>query len=129
MKQGTVKFSKEFITPIGLKEWVSVELEYDVATECPRDVLTNAKEIVTQWHQASSPGFPDNSIPPGPPSVITIERTSEDMRVAELIRDIFACTELNGDNGLLTYSKLASTCKEAQQAFDIMFRKLNAIKL
>lgn len=27
MKQGIVKFSKEFITPTGLKEWVSLEWE------------------------------------------------------------------------------------------------------
>jgi hypothetical protein len=92
MKQGTVKFSKEFITTIGLKEWVSVELEYDMATECPRDVLTNAKEIVTQWHQASSPGFPDNSIPPGPPPIIQVQQ--QDIRIGVLVEDIMSCKEL-----------------------------------
>jgi hypothetical protein len=124
MKQGIVKFSKEFVTPIGTKEWVGVEMEYDMSTECPRDVLTNAKTIVEQWHISNSQGILASSIPPGPPPVINVERTSEDKRIAELIRDIYACTQLAGDNGLWTYYKLASTCKEAQSAYDVMNNKL-----
>lgn len=55
MKKGIVKFSKEFVTPIGTKEWVGIEMEYDMGTECPRDVLTNAKTIVEQWHKGNNP--------------------------------------------------------------------------
>lgn len=57
MKTGIVKFSKEFVTPIGLKEWVGVEMEYDMSGECPKEVLTNAKAIVEQWHEANGNGI------------------------------------------------------------------------
>jgi len=125
MKQGTVKFSKEFITPIGLKEWVTLDWEVGVPFDSQKamETFTSVKEFVCNY-QTSTPGFSDNSIPPGPPPVITVERTSEDTRIAELIRDIYACTEIDGGNGLHTYRKLATTCKEAKQAFDIMYRKL-----
>lgn len=125
MKQGIVKFSKEFVTAIGTKEWVGVEMEYDMSTECPRDVLTNAKTIVEQWHQSSNQGTLDNSIPPGPPPIINVQRTSEDTRIAELVRDIYACTQLDGDNGLWSYSKLATTCEEAKLAYEVMEKKIN----
>lgn len=122
MKQGTVKFSKEFITPIGLKEWVGIEWPVDFDNDNVMDAFNQAKKAVCDF-QSTSLGnieLPSNASQ----SIINVERTSDDKRVAELIRDIYACTEIEGDNGLLTYNKLASTCKEAQQAFDIMFRKL-----
>lgn len=127
MKQGTVKFSKEFITPIGLKEWLTLEWPIDEPFDEQKamDAFTRVKDFVCSY-QSSTPGFPDNSIPPGPPPVITVERTSEDQRIAELIRDIYACTELDGPNGLWTYNKLASTCTEAQLAYDVMGKKLRA---
>jgi hypothetical protein len=55
MKQGTVKFSKEFVTNIGLKEWVGIEMEFDVDNESAKDVLTTAKTIVEQWHKEANP--------------------------------------------------------------------------
>lgn len=121
-----IKFSKEFITPIGLKEWVGLEWDVDVPFDEKKamEVFSRVKEFVCNY-QTNNQGLFDNPIPPGPPPVITIERTSEDKRIAELIRDIYACTEIDGDNGLITYNKLASTCREAQQAFDIMFNKLS----
>jgi hypothetical protein len=125
MKQGIVKFSKEFVTPIGTKEWVGVEMEYDMSTECPREVLTNAKTIVEQWHSSNNQGSFDSSIPPGPPPVINVERTSEDKRIADLIRDIYACTELGGDNGLYSYQKMAVSNKEAGAVYNIMYKKLS----
>jgi hypothetical protein len=124
MKQGIVKFSKEFVTPIGTKEWVGVEMEYDMGTECPRDVLTNAKTIVEQWHSSNSQGILVSLIPPGPPPVINVERTSEDKRIAELIRDMYACTKLDGDSGLISYGKLALTNKETKEVFDLLLKKL-----
>jgi len=130
MKKGIVKFSKEFVTNIGLKEWVGVEMEYDMEVECPKEVLTNAKTIVEQWRKESNSGANElsldelNIMPPGPPPVISVERTSEDQRIAELIRDIYSCTELEGDSGLLSYKKLAESNKEACSAFDIMYRKI-----
>src|SRR6266536_3163778 len=128
MKQGIVKFSKEFVTPIGLKEWASCEREYDMASEEPRDVLTAAKKTVIEWHEASNKGMADSSIPPGPPPVINVERTSEDKRIADLVKDIYACTQLDGDSGLWSYSKLASTSTLAQLAYDVMGKKLRSVE-
>lgn len=126
MKQGIVKFSKEFVTPTGTKEWVGLEMEYDMSTECPRDVLTNAKTIVEQWHkESSSQGLIDNSIPPGAPPVINVQRTSEDIRVAKLVGDIYKCTTLEGDAGLYSFQKLSTTCKEAGMAYNVMYNKLS----
>lgn len=132
MKQGTVKFSKEFITPIGLKEWMTLEWDVDVPFDEKKamDTFTKVKDFVCSYQSngyvlsGQSPNVNPYNMPP---QTISIERTSEDQRIAELIRDIYACTEIEGGNGLLTYNKLASTCKEAQQAFDIMFRKLTKI--
>lgn len=134
MKQGTVKFSKEFVTPIGLKEWVGIEMEYDMSSECPKEVLTNAKTIVEQWHNENNQNKSDYPIllgtyqgvpSPSAQPIITIERTSETERIAKLIKDIYACTELDGENGLLSYAKVAATTShETQQVYDIMFKKL-----
>jgi len=125
MKQGTVKYSEEFVTPIGLKKWFGVELQYDMDTEDPP--FDKAKSIVAKAAMTSIGNNHlsfDSSIAPGPSPVISVERTSEDQRIADLIGNIFACTELDGDNGLMSYNKLACTNREAQNAFDIMFRKL-----
>lgn len=130
MKQGTVKFSKEFKTLTG-NVWLGIENEYDMNTEDPIDVFKRAEETIQQYAYASGLVFhidysalPKDIPFPQPPSVINVERTSEDIRIAELIRNIYACTELEGDNGLLSYNKLALTNREALHAFDIMFRKL-----
>lgn len=136
MKTGTVRVSEEFIKPDGTKKWFAHERQYNQDTEDPLDVFAVAEAKMNDYAKSSSQVILDNSNPytsaigsnshgiPIPHPIITIERTSEDERIAELIRDIYACTEIDGNNGLLTYNKLASTCKEAQQAFDIMFRKL-----
>lgn len=126
MKQGIVKFSKEFVTPIGLKEWVGVELTYDMINENPIDVLDSAKKTVNEWYKFSNTenneSFNLSSAVVAP--VINVQRTSEDTRIAELVRDIYACTQLDGDNGLWSYSKLATTCKEAELAYEVMAKKL-----
>lgn len=126
MKQGTVRVSQEFTMPDGNKKWLAHERQYDMDTEDPLEVFAKADSIMNAFAKSSTPGFSDNSIPPGPPPVIAVERTSEDQRIAELIRDIYACTELDGPNGLWTYNKLASTRTEVQLAYDVMGKKLRA---
>lgn len=135
MKTGTVKYSEEFISAIGLKKWRGIELEYNIDTEDPLEVFNKAEKIVSQSQLNSqtspiiNPIFPDPGWQPSvhqPLQTISVQRTSEDTRIAELVRDIYACTELDGDNGLWSYSKLATTCKEAELAYDVMIRKLRA---
>ena len=91
MKQGTVKFSKEFITPIGLKEWAGIEYPVDFEKDDIQEAFNYAKGEVMK-SQASSPGFPDNSIPPGPPPVIQVQQ--QEIRIGVLIEDIMSCKEL-----------------------------------
>lgn len=126
MKQGTVKFSKEFVTPIGLHEWITLEWPVDEPFDEKRamETFTKVRDFVCNY-QSGVLIDANNAIPSNPPPVITIERTSETERIAKLIKDIYACTELDGDNGLLSYSKLAGTNREAQNCFDIMFMKLS----
>lgn len=137
MKTGTVKVSEEFIKADGTKKWFGHEKQYDQDTEDPLDVYAKAESEMNTYVKKSNQVMADNldpyganlkwaqpSTPPGPPPVITIERTSEDKRIAELIRDIYACTQLDGDNGLWTYSKLASTSNEVQNIYAIMEKKL-----
>jgi len=121
MKQGTVKYSEEFVTAIGLKKWYGIELQYDMDTEDPP--FDKAKKIIAQAAGNNQIAI-EASMPPGPPSVINIERTSEDRRIAKLVRDICSCTEFDGENGLKSYSTLATTCEEARMAYNAMSRKL-----
>lgn len=124
MKQGTVKFSKEFITPIGLKEWAGIELEYDMNTECPQEVLTNAREIITGWHMSGSPGIPDNSIPPGPPPIIQVK--PEDREIGLTPDQILSCNDLIV---LETYRWLIKGKPELERAYFLRHDQLNdAIK-
>jgi hypothetical protein len=124
MKVDRTKYTAHYENGIVVAQWISVEMALDGANgESPLDALDRSQALVEQWYKSKNLPFEINSLPP--PPIINVERTSEDKRIAELIRDIYACTEIEGDSGLLTYNKLASTCKEAQQAFDIMFRKLS----
>lgn len=130
MKKGIVKFSKEFKTMTG-NVWLGVENEYDMNAENPIDVFKRAEETIQQYAKASglviyfdAAGHAENMPPTGPPPIINIERTSEDKRIAELIRDIYACTQLDGDSGLYTYSKLAASNNEAQAVYAIMEKRL-----
>lgn len=127
MKQGTVKFSKEFRMLSG-NVWLGIENEYDMNTQDPLEVFKKAEETVNQFAKMSGLVFTIESIPPAPPTEIPsikVERTSEDARIAELIRDIYACTELEGDNGLYTWRTLAATCPEASAAYDVMLNSLS----
>lgn len=128
MKQGTVKFSKEFVTPIGLHEWITLEWPVDEPFDEKKamETFTKVKEFVCNYK--SWPIYdPIYSTTPPPTSapIISVERTSETERIAKLIKDIYACTELDGENGLLSYAKVAATTsRETQQVYDIVFRKL-----
>lgn len=124
MKQGTVKFSKEFITPIGLHEWITLEWPVDEPFDEKRakETFVKVRDFVCNYQTNGLLIESDNAITP--PPVINVERTSEDVRVAKLIKDIYACTELEGENGLWSYNKLASTNEEAKLAYEIMGKRL-----
>lgn len=54
MKQGIVKFSKEFVTEIGTKEWVGLELSFDMDSESAVTVLARAETIVNEYQRPKS---------------------------------------------------------------------------
>lgn len=54
MKQGIVKFSKEFVTETGMKEWVGLELSFDMDSESAVNVLARAETIVNEYQRPKS---------------------------------------------------------------------------
>lgn len=125
MKVDRTKYTAHYENGMIVAQWISVEMAVDGENgECPLKALDRSKELVDQWHKANNPGIPDSSMPPGPPPVISVQRTSEDTRIAELVKSIYACRQLDGENGLYTYSKLSSAYALAQLAYDVMEKKL-----
>ena len=126
MHIGSTKYTAHYENGGIVAQWISVEMIVDGANgESALDALDRSQETVQQWYRSKNlPIVECNTPPPGPPPVINVDRTPEDIRVAQLIKDIYACTELDGDNGLSSYSKVAATNRETQAAFDIMEKKL-----
>lgn len=130
MRIDRVKYTAHYDEYGQLKDqWIGLESPDE--TENPEAAIDEIKAITERWYQKQNP----NLQPQGPPRadegnifsgprVIAVERTSEDVRVAELIRDIYRCTEFEGDDGLVSYYKLASAHPEAQAAYDVMKNKL-----
>lgn len=54
MKQGVVKFSKEFVTDTGLKEWAGIELPFNEERESGVDALRRAETIVNEYQRPKS---------------------------------------------------------------------------
>lgn len=54
MKQGIVKFSKEFVTETGLKEWVGVELPFDADSQSAGNILRVAETLVNEYQRNKS---------------------------------------------------------------------------
>ena len=51
MKKSIVKFSKEFITETGLKEWVGINLRFNEERESGTDALRRAETIVNEYQR------------------------------------------------------------------------------
>lgn len=125
MKIDRTKYTAHYENGVVVAQWISVEMALDTSNgESPIEALDKSQELVQQWYKSKNLPFETNSVPPGPPPVINVERTSEDKRIAELIRDIYRCTRLDGDDGLFTYYTLASLNKETRAAYDAMKNKI-----
>lgn len=122
MKQGIVKFSKEFVTEAGLKEWVGVEIPFDFEQESASEALKLAETIVREYQRPKSYLMQYESLHP---AQIAPSRTAADEIIAATIAGLYACTELEGIEGLLSYEKVAAQNRETQNVFDIMFKKLS----
>lgn len=90
MNQATVKFSKEFITPSGLKEWVGIE--WPVGLEVDRDAifatLDKVRDAVLDWHQKNNtqPTYMDAGLGPLPVKWANAEPLTPDPEFEELKR-------------------------------------------
>lgn len=114
MKQGTVKFSKEFITPIGLKEWASCEMEYDMSSENPKDVLTAAKNVVNEWYVSNNPAMPQMA----PSTELPVINKAEE-RLAILIENAQTKEELMAYKNQITTPALSNLFSMKLQNFKI----------
>lgn len=88
MKQGVVKISQEFLTPIGLKRWVGIEYPVDFSQENVMDAFTKADKMVqdyqSSWQSVVKPS--DNELP--------VVQIKGDVLTGNLIDDIMSCQEL-----------------------------------
>lgn len=103
MKQGIVKFSKEFITPTGLKEWLSLEWDVNEPFDEAKAMETfmKVKEFVCN-SQSGGQGMINNSYAPGPPTELPVINKAEE-RLGILIENATTKEELmNYKNELST---------------------------
>lgn len=123
--KGIAKNSQEYVDAMGLKRWLGLDLEFDQDVKSPEEALVEV-ELKVRNAIAKSNGqvILDSSIAPGPSPIINVGRTSEDTIVADLIREIYQCTELGGDHGLLSFERLALRYPEAEGAYNVMKNKL-----
>lgn len=115
------KYTAHYENGFVVAQWISVEMAIDDSNaENAISALDRSKELVEQWYKANNATLESTSMPPGPPSTINIERTSEDVRIAELIRSMYACTKLDGDDGLFTFYTLACAHIETKAVYDLV---------
>lgn len=123
MKVERTKYTAHYENGIVVAQWISVEMLLD--GESPLDALDRSKELIDQWYKSNNSVSPyGTSQPTGPPAVISVERTSEDVRIAALIRSMYACVRLDGDDGLFSFYTLASANVETKAVYDVVKNKL-----
>lgn len=95
MKQGIVKFSKEFKTMTG-NVWLGLENEYDMNAEDPLAVFKRAEETIQQYAQASGLViyFDSNGLPLKEPSIELPIIDKAEERLLDLIEDSLTIEEL-----------------------------------
>lgn len=125
MYVGRTKYTAHYENGAIVAQWVSVEMVLD-SDNIPTDALGRSMELVDKWCKSKNIAFEGISMPPGPPSTINIERTSEDVRIAELIRGMYACVKLDGDDGLFTFYTLACAHVETKAVYDLVKNNLVA---
>lgn len=125
MKIDRTKYTAHYENGVVVAQWVSVEMALDTANgESPLEALDRSQELVQQWYKSKNLPFETNSAPPGPPPVITIERTRDEEMIAETIRSVLACTKLAGDDGLWSFRKVAEKHEASKLAYESMKNKL-----
>lgn len=114
MKQGLVKFSKEFITPTGLKEWVTLEWDVNVPFDEKKamETFSKVKEFVCNY-QSSYPVFQEYSSPLVPSPTIQLNTERE---IGVKPEDIMSCQDLKT---LETYRLIMKGNSELEEAYNL----------
>jgi len=94
MKKGIVKYSEEFVSPIGLKSWRGIELEYDMSSEDPIEIFDNAKRIVEKSASSNHPfsGYPNLLNPDDNLPVITSKQQEPQIGITS--ESLMSCQDL-----------------------------------
>ena len=94
MKKGIVKYSEEFVSPVGLKSWRGIELEYDMSSEDPIEVFGNAKKIVEKSASINNKfsGYPNLLNPDENLPVITSKQ--EEPQIGITPESLMSCQDL-----------------------------------
>jgi hypothetical protein len=121
MKQGTIKYSQEFISPTGLKRWIGMEYPLDWETDDPQFILNYLKNMAEAGYSALNSNELSAPGQQGPPAIVADKPIPEDQRVALIIADIYTCTD---KLVLESYKLMARTNAEIQAAYDLMMKKL-----
>lgn len=115
------KYTAHYENGFVVAQWISVEMALDLnGSDNTLSALDRSKEIVEQWYKKNNIPFESNATPPGPPSTINVERTSEDVRIANMIRAMYSCTQLDGEDGLFSYYSIASANVETKAVYDLV---------
>lgn len=103
MKQGTVKYSKEFKTANG-SVWLGLENEYDMNSENPISVFERVEQTVHQFAKSSGLVLftPIGVVSPAPPMELPVINKSEE-RLGILLENADTIDEL------MTYKNQCST--------------------
>ncbi len=121
MKQGIVKFSKEFITNTGLKEWVGIEWPVDFENDNVIGAFNQAKKAVCDFQLASN-ATSIESIPPYPPSVIQVK--PEEREIGLTPESIMSSPDLKV---LETYRWLIKGKPELERAYILRYDELTTL--
>lgn len=112
MKQGIIKFSKEFITPTGLKEWAGAEYPVDFET----DNIQKAFDYVrSEVENSQKDKHHTQDTPAGDMPVPVIQVQKEEKAAGLYIADIMSCDSLKV---LESYKKLIIGNKELTNAYE-----------
>lgn len=115
MKQGVVKFSKEFVTETGLKEWIGLEWDVDTPFDEAKamEIFTKVKDFVCNYKGAGKFASFDSAVPPGPPPIIQIQ--PEDRVIGVTVDMLDSCTDVAT---LDAYRFIVKGKDDLQRAFD-----------
>lgn len=99
--QGTVKYSEEFMTPVGLKKWIGIELPFETTAHDPLDKLSEAEKIIKAFaekrnenpYQLTLDSY--RGIPAGITPEIQVDKDlTEDDRLNAIIGDLNRCSNV-----------------------------------